>query len=502
MPNHRPRTGVLALASLALLAAPSAAQQTTPPAELTLQQAVAATRERNPDLLTQRNDQRSARAASRSARADLLPSALAQADLGYTGAGVQRLGPQTFGERPFYYSSGYYLGLSYDLNGAKLMQPRIARAQETAVAARVEGYEANLVNQVAQQYITALQASEQVTQAQREVERTQEHERLAKARLDVGAGTPLDLRRAEVQRGQAQVAVLQQQNRYATEVLRLGQAMGEPLSVDTKLTSNFALFEPKWTAEELIERAQANNPNLAAARASANAARTGVRAARTQYLPSLRFNVGYQGSAYSAGDLDPLYNNALGSTQQQFAGCVQGNRFAALLGDTPRDCSGLDVRNEAVADSVRGSVRASNPSFPFGYTRQPLAAGVTFSLPLFNGLQRERQIEEARVAEQDAQLSVQSQQLRLRTEVETSLLALRTAYLVAQLQDQVVEKATEELRLARERFRFGAASSVEVTDAQTSLAEAERARIDAVYNFHKSLAALEALLGQPLRVNQ
>jgi outer membrane protein len=40
---------------------------------------------------------------------------------------------------------------------------------------------------------------------------------------------------------------------------------------------------------------------------------------------------------------------------------------------------------------------------------------------------------------------------------------------------------------------------VEVTDAQTSLAEAERARIDAIYNFHKSLASLEALVGRPLR---
>jgi outer membrane protein len=38
-----------------------------------------------------------------------------------------------------------------------------------------------------------------------------------------------------------------------------------------------------------------------------------------------------------------------------------------------------------------------------------------------------------------------------------------------------------------------------VTDALTSLREAERARIDAVYNFHKSLAALEALVGRSLR---
>ena len=69
----------------------------------------------------------------------------------------------------------------------------------------------------------------------------------------------------------------------------------------------------------------------------------------------------------------------------------------------------------------------------------------------------------------------------------------------SQLQEQVVNRATEELRLAQERFRFGVASSVEVTDAQTSLALAEQGRIDAIYIYHKSLAALEALVGRPLR---
>jgi outer membrane protein len=497
MRTPRRSSGALVLAALLAAPAVAAAQQ---PASLTLEEAVSTARQVNPDLLMQRNDQRATRAALRSARADLmLPSADAQANLGYTGSGQQRFGAVGFGERPQYYSSGYYVGVGYELSGSKLMQPSIARAQDNATARRVEGYEANMVREVAQQYLTALQASEQVAQAEREVARTVEHERLAKARLDVGAGTPLDVRRAEVQRGQAEVALLQRRNAYATEVLRLGQTMGRAIPADTRLTSNFTLFEPRWTAEELVEMAQASNPNLASARANAAAARTGIRAARSQYLPSLSFNAGLRGAVYSAGDLTPLYRSALGSTSGQFSSCQQGNQLAPLLGQAPRDCSRFDVSNPAVADSVRGLVRESNPSFPFGFERQPLSAGLTFSLPLFNGLQRERRIEEARVSAQDAQLQVQAQQLRLRTDVEVSLLALRTAYSAAQLQDQVVERATEELRLSQERFRLGAASSVEVTDAQTSLRESERERIDAVYNFHKSLAALEALVGRPLR---
>ncbi len=484
-----------ALAAALVLAAPAAlsAQQPT----LTLEQAVATARERNPEMLQQRNDVRSARAAVRESRLDFLPSASVSSTFGYTAPGEERLGFSFSRETPSYYSSSYRAGISYNLSGAKLMQPSIARAQERATTERIEGYEANLVSTVVQQYLTALQAREQAEQAQREVERTAEHERLAKARLDVGAGTPLDLRRAEVQRGQAEVALLQRQNDYQTQVLRLGLAMGSPLSPTTQLSSSFALSEPRWSADSLVNLALSGNPNLDAARASARAARTNVRAARTQYLPSLSFQAGITGSVYSAGDLSPLYASTLAAAQQGYESCLQGNRLALLLGDAPQPCS--NPANPAVEEALRRQVRESNPSFPFDYTRQPLGASLTVSLPVFNGYNRERQVEEARVQAEDADLAVRTQELRLRTDIEAAVLGLETAFRTARLQDQVVQKATEELRLAQERFRFGVASSVEVTDAQASLAQAEQARIDAIYNYHKSLAALEALVGRPLR---
>jgi outer membrane protein len=230
-----------------------------------------------------------------------------------------------------------------------------------------------------------------------------------------------------------------------------------------------------------------------------DAARTGVRAARTQYLPSLGFNLGYRGSVYSAGNLDPLYQQAVAGAAGQFTSCQYDNKIAAVINVAPRDCSAFDTSNPAVVSSLRQGVRDANPSFPFGFKSQPMSASLSLSLPLFNGYARERQVEQARVQQSNAELAVRSQALKLRTDLGAALLTLQTAFRTAQLQDQVVEKATEELRLAQERFRYGVASSVEVTDAQTSLSQAEQARIDAVYNFHKSLAALEALVGRPLR---
>jgi outer membrane protein len=490
------------LSLLALLAAAPLAAQQQPAATgpgLTLQQAVATARQNNPDMQAQRNDTRATQAAIRNARADFLPSADISAGFGYTGSGEQRFGSQTFGEKPVYYSSDWSLGLNYQLSGAKMLQPRIARAQHQVAESRIADFEAELVMQVRQQYLTTLQAGELATQAQREVERTLEHERLARAKLEVGSGTPLDVRRAQVERGRAEVGVVQQQNTYETELLRLGMLMGVDLSTTTRLESGFELFEPRWSGDELVRTALENNPGLLAARASTGAAETQVRAARSAYLPSLSFRVGLTGSVYSAGDIDPLVQQQLGGMQSAFASCTEGNAIRAAVGLTPENCSQFNVDDPVVQAAVRRQVEAGNPNFPFGYQQQPLQASMSISLPLFDGLNRERRIEEARVQESDARYAVRTEELRLTRDVRTGLLNAQTAYRTAQLQRQVAENAAEELRMARERFRLGAASSIEVTDAQTRLAEAERAVIDAVYAYHKSVAALEALVGRSLR---
>ncbi|MDQ3556276.1 MAG: TolC family protein, partial [Gemmatimonadota bacterium] len=84
-------------------------------------------------------------------------------------------------------------------------------------------------------------------------------------------------------------------------------------------------------------------------------------------------------------------------------------------------------------------------------------------------------------------------------DVDTAVLQVETAFRTAQILERAAGTAAEELRLAEARFRAGEAASLEVVTAQTRLSEAERAQIDAVYNFHQSLALLESLVGRPLR---
>lgn len=489
--------GILLLAA-ALASAPARAQTPTPTpaARLSVEEAVALARENSPELLQQANDLVPARAAVRAALGEAyLPSASASSSMGYTAAGQRRFGSVGLGEQPAYYTSSYNLGLQYDLNGTQLLQPAVERAQVRATARQIGSAEATLVADVTQRYLAVLQAEEASEQAQLEVERTAAQVRLADARREVGVGTALDVRRAEVTQGQAEVRLLQTRTQRQTALLALGRRMGVAVPLETQLVSDFALFEPRLNREALTDAAIRTNPALLAARAREDAADTRTRQARTLYLPTLSMNVGLSGFVQRAGDLDPLIDNQL--NDQTFAGCQQQNRVNELIGIPPRPC--FDPADPVAQQNVRELVEEQNAGFPFGYARQPLSAGLTISLPIFTGFSRTLQVQQARAAEADARYQVRAQELQVREEVGVAVLGVETAYQTAQILERARATAAEELRLAEVRFRAGAANSLEVTDAQTRLSEAERARIDAIYNFHRSLAALEALVGAPLR---
>ena len=78
-------------------------------------------------------------------------------------------------------------------------------------------------------------------------------------------------------------------------------------------------------------------------------------------------------------------------------------------------------------------------------------------------------------------------------------LTLTTAARTVSLQTQNSAKAREELTLVEERYRVGAATFLDVTEARGAYERAENDRITAIYDYHKGYAALESAVGRPLR---
>lgn len=490
--------GVGGLFPLGLDAQESGAEPTVRE-QLSLEEAVRLAHEYNPDFRIQENQGETAEWRRREAWGSFLPSANASSSLGYTASGERRFQSVQLGTQPAIYSSSYNMGLSLTLTGQSFLQPSVVRDQNAAVQAQIDGASAGLVDQVTQAYLAALEADEQLRQARTELERTESYVRQAQAQVEVGAGTPLDIRRAELQRGQAEVQLLQAENAAATTRFTLGRILGVDVAEGVSLTTGFELFEPNLSVEELMAEAMGGNPVLRASRSQQQVSRTQARAARTQYLPSLSLSASWTGSVFEPSTLGPLFDGRLQQLSGQYQSCLQDNRLRALLGDPPRDCSRFDVSDPTVEAAARQQVRDENLGFPFDYRAQPVSFSMNVSIPVFTGFSRQLQVEEARVSERNAREQVRSEELRLRAEVETVVRTVNTAFRTVALQTRNRETAAEELRLAQERFRLGLASSIEVVDAQANLSQAERDEISAVYNFHSSFAGLEALVGQPLR---
>jgi outer membrane protein len=488
-------TAVLAL----LCAVPAAAQQA--PATMTVEQAVQLARRHSPAFLMQANDESVSNWQVRAAYGALLPSLTASTGVDWQAGGIPNVGllsGEDFGlsRTPDYFFSGYNLRINLSISGSTFFQMAQQRAAREATRARIDAAAYALESDVTQQYLAALRARDAVALANREQASAGEALRLAEARFNAGDATRLDVSQAEVEAGRAEVAVLQAQSAEETERLRLLQRMGLELEGDVELTTELAVFEPAWALEDLMRTAMEQHPQLRSVRAAESASVAAARSARMNYLPTLSVGGGWSGTTRMTRDEAYLIDQAEESAQARVSSCEFSNDLYSRLAQPlpPQDCSRFDM-----TDEMRSNLLAANSRFPFDFTTRPPSFGVMLSLPIFNGFTRELQLQTAAAAADDARHQRREEELSRRATVSTAFLALQTAWRTVGLEERNAAAAAEQLELARERYRLGAGSILELTQAQATKARADQAHLSAVYSFHENLAGLEAAVGRRLR---
>lgn len=485
---------LLALASQ--IVAAQAPAVTTADGVLTLDEAIAAARRNNPLFLQTLNDRLLADAQVKNAQFSLLPSVNSSFGAEYNQGGDQFLGGAVISSSSNAVSSSYSLGVNYSVNGATLMAPRAARAQRDAVDADIEGTSEQLRAQVTQQYLTVLQAQARAAVQDTLVATAQAQLDLANARVAAGAATVLDIRRAEVGLGQAQVQALQARNGVAIERLRLFQQMGLEAPPGVTLVTEFPVQEPTFSLDSLVQLARARHPALDAMRLRERASDVGVRQARSAYTPTLSLSTGWGGRSYQFTDDDYLVER----TQAQLAGaqaqCFSSDSVRAALGLPSLNCSGPRYQ---FTPEMAEQIRADNNAFPFGFNRSPFGVSARLSLPIFDNWSRELRVQQAQVQREDVRYQVRARELQATSDVTQAYLTLVTAARTVALQEQVARQAREELAFAAERYRVGAATFLDVTTSRSSYEQAQIDRINSVYDYHKAFAALENAVGRPLR---
>jgi outer membrane protein len=118
----------------------------------------------------------------------------------------------------------------------------------------------------------------------------------------------------------------------------------------------------------------------------------------------------------------------------------------------------------------------------FGFGAQQ-GLGVVLSYPLFNGFQREVDIQRAQIREQQAAIQKRFTEQRLSVDVQNALAQLNAAEKSLDITNRALKAAQQNFDAAEERFKVGAANILDYTTANSNLATARINRSNALYNY-------------------
>jgi outer membrane protein len=465
---------------------------TTTTTTLTLEDAIATAQRNNPQYIQVKNNLRTADAQIRAAYGALLPSASGSFSTSWQQGGTQYVQGIALPSSSDAYYGRYYAGVNYSINAGLAFAPRAAKATRRASEADITNQSEVLRAAVTTQYITALQADATAALQDSLVQTAQGQLELANAKMQVGAGTVLEVRTAQVAVGQAEVNALRDHNTARVERLRLFQQMGVPADIDVQLTTTFPVAQPTFTLDSLLVLARRVNPDLAARKSREQAAEMGVKLAQTAYLPALTLSTGYGANSFGYTNADILVAQATTQAAAAARSCRTQDSIRVGAGLAPKGCD-----SGVIPPDQLDAIRASNK--PFSFQKAPYSVSAFVSIPIFNNFQRERDLETQRVQRDNALNDVRGRALQLTTDVTQAYLNLVTAARTVELQTQVAARATEELAFAEESYKVGARTFLDVTTARGTYEQAVIGRVNAIYDYHKAFAALESAVGRPLR---
>ncbi|MGA2211755.1 MAG: TolC family protein [Bryobacteraceae bacterium] len=242
----------------------------------------------------------------------------------------------------------------------------------------------------------------------------------------------VDVSFADVNVSEAKLLLLRAQDAVRGALAELGRAMGSDQPADYQLSEEPLPPGPPASADALVPQAIDNRPELAALRASRDAARKFEDAERDLTRPTV--------SAIAVGGYMPYINTA---------------------------------------------------SIPSEY--EGLAANV--SIPIFNGhlFSARREAAEQRALEADQRLRDELQ--RISRDVRIAWASANDAFQRIDVTAQFLRQASLAMQLAQGRYDLSLASIVELTQAQLNVTQAEIENLNAKYDYQTQYSVLQYTLG-------
>jgi outer membrane protein len=281
-------------------------------------------------------------------------------------------------------------------------------------------------------YIEALRADEAVKAREADIELSRQLLKLARDRKAAGIATGLDVTREEVQVENNKQRLLVSQNEQESARLNVIRALGITFDVRLTLTDELRFLPVEFQRPE-------------EALTTAREQRLELRAQETrQRLAALSLS------------------------------SVAGERLPSLSLNGDYGWIGVKPEDALATRSI----------------------GLTFSIPIFDGGQREARISETRSRVRQELIRMKDVSDQVMLEVRNALLTLESSTQQVAVAEKGMELALKELTFARDRFAAGLTTNIEVTNAQTSVARARDNQIEALFRFNASRINLARAKGE------
>jgi outer membrane protein TolC len=285
-------------------------------------------------------------------------------------------------------------------------------------------------------YFNVLKSMKLADVQSKALERTGEQLRITETRYELGSAALSDVLKAKVSNGEAKLNLINAENNYKIAMAQLNQLIGEKVSRQYRVDTTFSVHEVDYTLDSSIEYALENNPLLQAYKYSMDSYKNSMRSAWGGYLPSLDFS-------YSVSYSQP----------ESFG-----------FGDMFKE------------------------NHSYGY-------GLSLSFNIFDRFYTRNQISNAKADYNTAEFNYHNYLNGLELEVTEAYLNLEKAQLSMEVARDKLASAQEDYKLAQEKYSLGAATILDLLDAELSLKTAESDVIESEYNLNLAVANLEKALG-------
>jgi outer membrane protein len=312
-----------------------------------------------------------------------------------------------------------------------------SRSARNAARLDVLNSEQDLIYSVKLSYYAYLAAVRWVEVQQSALARSEEQLKLIQSRFDLGSASLSDVLKQKVLSGNDQLALLRAKNSVVTSKATLAYTIGMDPSTDIEFSADYTVREIQGTVDEAISFGLLHEPGLLAARSNVSAASRGVKASYARYLPSV-------------------------SASYSFTKFNGTQAFPAV----------------------------------FDYSSVTRRWGFGVSWNIFDGFGREGYVTSNKVYLNNARASLADIRNIVTRDIKTAYFEIEQQREASRVAAETVDASTEDLKITQEKYNLGAATILDLLNAQASLIEAQVAQIQADFDLNLAIAQLENAMGK------